>query len=74
MSVKKFLDILRKLKRTKRESIMAENYDYLKRLLEDLRKLNKYKEPIRWGHYGKERLQEALDLLILEIDYLTIFE
>ena len=46
----------------------------LKELLDDLRKLNKFKKTIRWGHYGKEELQKALDLLILELDYLTVLD
>ncbi len=46
----------------------------LKKLLEDLKKLDEYKKSIRWGHYGKEELQKALDLLIKELDYLTIFD
>ncbi|NVM38122.1 MAG: hypothetical protein HWN81_21190 [Candidatus Lokiarchaeota archaeon] len=46
----------------------------LKKLLEDLRKLDNYKKTIRWGHYGKEKLQKTLDLLIKELDYIIILD
>lgn len=46
----------------------------LVKLFRDLQDFREYKNTIRFGHYGKEELNKALDLLIKELDYLTVFK
>ncbi len=44
----------------------------LKKLLEDLKELKEKKRTIRFGHYMES--DKALDVLIKELDYITIFD
>jgi len=44
----------------------------LKKLLKDLKELDAHKTEIRFGHYKES--EKALKQLIMELDYLTIFD